>query len=239
MKQLKNGAILKFYEFISPFLSHNIIQQDKLPGHSALLISAAAGDEAIGAAGTILSHISEGGQFTTLYCSQTTGKEVKESEKTALMLGSKVNHFLPFAKGSLSKSSKFPQSLAKAIEKINPDVVLIPSMMETNADNAAISEALVKIRKKIDLDFMIMAYSVWMPIMPNCIFDISKVWNEKKSVLDYCSILQTAQPAKDYVKVAEGINQYWGQSVSPNIKYAEAFLMATAQKYISMARKAL
>jgi LmbE family N-acetylglucosaminyl deacetylase len=222
---------------MQPFLDYSVVKENKIPGHNVLLISAHPGDEALGAAGIILNHVAAGGKFTTLYCSQTTGEDVKDCEKTALMLGSKTNHFLPFSKGKLGKTSKFPQTLAKALEKINPDVILLPSMMETDPDNAAISQALVKIRKKINTNFMILAYSAWLPIMPNCIYDISQVWESKKKIVAYCSSLQKTSKQKDYVKIAEGINQYWGQIADPDIKYAEAFFMATAEKYISIVKK--
>jgi hypothetical protein len=89
---------------------------------------------------------------------------------------------------------------------------------------------------------MVAAYSVWMPAMPNCIFDITPLWEKKKEILKFCNAAQVKETktiSKDFLKIAEGICQYWGQLKSPDIKYAEAFFITTAKSYIRLVKKVL
>jgi hypothetical protein len=239
MKNLKNRHIFRFYEHLQPFFDYSISLEKDIPGHNALLISANPGDEALGCAGTLINHVENGGKLEVLYCYQTNTDDVKKAEKTALMLGSKVNHFMPFDKNKLDSGSKFAETLAKLINKTKPEVIFVPFMMEVEAESRIISKTLLKIKNQIELDFMVLAYSVWMPMMPNRIFDISQTWNKKKKILDYCAQLQDEKNAKDYAKIAEGIGQYWGQIYDSSIDYAEAFFMSTIEKYISLTKKVL
>jgi LmbE family N-acetylglucosaminyl deacetylase len=81
---------------------------------------------------------------------------------------------------------------------------------------------------------MIYAYSVWAPLNPNCLVDISGVWEEKKKAIE-CYKTQLA--SRDYVKIAQGLNQYWGEIKSHGMQYAEVFLKATVKEYISLGKK--
>ena len=240
MKYLKNRRIFRLYEHILPFLNYSISLESKLPEKKVLLIAANEGDEVIGCAGTILKHIGAGGSVETLYCCQNNSVELKKAEKIGSMLGSNVKHFMPFTPNKLGDGDKFAEALMRLLLRVNPKIVFVPFMLDADSDNRAISKTLAKIARKIDLDFMIAAYSVWMPAMPNCIFDISPVWEKKKEILKFCnssSSKETKVISKDFLKIAEGICQYWGQLKSPDIKYAEAFFMTTAKSYIKLVKK--
>ncbi|MDR2708838.1 MAG: PIG-L family deacetylase [Elusimicrobiota bacterium] len=237
MNYLKNRTIFKLYEKVQPFLDYKITLRPELPGQNVLAVVVNVGDEVLGCGGTLLKHISEGGQVDILYCSVSNSEDVQEYEKVAHAIGAKNVHFTPYKKNNFDKV-KFQQTLSNLLSKVNPDIVFVPSMLELDPANRAISKALVKIKQKESLDFLVFAYSSFLPILPNTLIDISKFAAKKKQILEYVNQIQRGA-VRDYVKIAQGISQYWGQIEDTSINFAEAFLMLTADKYTTLAKKTL
>jgi hypothetical protein len=48
------------------------------------------------------------------------------------------------------------------------------------SDQVSFSKTVISIKKEIDLNFMVYSYAVLSPLNPNCLFDISDVWELKK-----------------------------------------------------------
>jgi LmbE family N-acetylglucosaminyl deacetylase len=236
MGALKNRTIFKFYEKLQNFFDYSITIRDKLPGHNVLVISTNPGDEALGCAGTIMSHVKNGGVVNVLYSCLQNSDGLKEQENIARMMGAKNIYFIPQVGGSgKGKAMKFQEALLRVISKLKPDIVFMPSMLEPDSRNLSISKTLVQLRKQIDLNFLIFAYSVTMPVLPNSLVDISNFAPQKKKILE-CVNQFKANTNFDYAKIAFGIDQYWAQSQGASMNFAEVFFMATANKYITLAK---
>ncbi|MDR0823019.1 MAG: PIG-L family deacetylase [Endomicrobium sp.] len=234
MSKLKNSNAYRLYEFIQPFLTYNIPLETELPENKVLVLAPHQCDEAIGCAGALLNHSKKGGVIEIAYCTNDTPERMKEAEKAASLIGAKKNHFLQFPIKGLKENKEFCESLIRLFDRVQPEVVFLPFWFDNHHDHVALSKALIKIRKKIDLDFVVYAYCVWSPLIPNCLFDISSVWKEKQKVIEcYKSQMKT----KDLVRVAEGLDQYWGEVKTSGMQYAEPFFMATAKKYFALGRK--
>ncbi|MDR1695573.1 MAG: PIG-L family deacetylase [Endomicrobium sp.] len=234
MKYLRYKHLFRMYEFIQPFINYSVPLEESLKGGKVLALAPHQDDEAIGCGGTILKHTKSGGHAEIAFCTNDTYERRRESEAAASLLGSKRNHFLQFPLRSLDGNKKFEQTLQKLLYKVKPEIVFLPFWFDKHEDHRAVSKALIKIRKKIKTGFMVYAYSVWAPLNPNVIFDISAEWEIKKKAIE-CYRTQTA--SRDYVKIARSINEYWGEIKSPGMQYAEAFFKATSEEYISLGKK--
>lgn len=234
MKYLRYRHLFRLFEHIQPFLNYSIPKENELPADKVLVIAPHQDDESIGCAGTILKHTKSGKKAEIAFCTHESNDRMKESEKAASILGSKRNHFLQFPIRSLDGNKKFEENLKMLLKKTAPEIVFVPFWFDNHPDHRAVSKAFIKIKNKIDPNIMIYAYSVWMPLNPNCIIDISDVWEEKKKAIQ-CYKTQTA--SRDYVKIAQGLNQYWAEIKTPGMQYAETFFRATLKEYISIGKK--
>ncbi|MDR3243791.1 MAG: PIG-L family deacetylase [Elusimicrobiota bacterium] len=234
MSKLKNRNMYRLFEYIQPFLTYSISLEKQIPENKVLVLAPHQYDEAIGCAGTLINHTRKGGVVEIAYCTHDTPERMKEAERAASLLGAKRNHFLQFPIKGLKDNKEFRESLIRLFDRVQPEVVFLPFWFDNHPDHIALSKTLVKIRKKINLDFLVFAYCVWSPLTPNCLFDISDVWKDKVKVIEsYKSQMQV----KDCVKIAQGLNQYWGEMKTPSMKYAESFFTSTARKYMSLGKK--
>jgi len=222
------------YEYIQPYINYSIPIEESLQGAKVLVLAPHQDDEAIGCGGTIIKHIKAGGIAEVAFCTHESPERMRESEKATSALGVKRNHFLQFPIRTLDSNKQFEESLVFLFNAIKPELVFLPFWFDKHEDHRAVSKALIKIKKKISTDFMIYAYSVWSPLNPNVLHDISKEWELKKKAIE-CYKTQTA--SRDYVRIAQGLNQYWGEIKRPGMQYAETFFKATATEYISLGKK--
>ncbi|MCL2334915.1 MAG: PIG-L family deacetylase [Endomicrobia bacterium] len=234
MKYLRYRHLFRLYEHVQPFINYSIPLEEKLADKKVLVIAPHQDDEAIGCAGTVINHVKNGGEAEILFCTNDTYERMKESEKASSIIGSKRNHFLQFPIRTLDGNKKFEENLSLIFQKTKPETVFLPFWFDNHPDHRAVSKALISLKKKIPMNFMVYAYSVWTPLNPNCIFDISGVWEEKKKAIE-CYKTQLA--SRDYVKIAQSLNQYWAEIKNPQMQYAETFFKATAQEYISLGKK--
>jgi LmbE family N-acetylglucosaminyl deacetylase len=233
MEKMKNRNLYRFFEYIRSFLNYSIPVEKKLPASKILLIAPIQGDEAIGCSGVLSANAHKKGSLEIIYCTKDTPERMKEAEKAASLLGSKRNHFLQFPEKHLTDNKDFCENLIKLFNNIKPAVVFLPFWFDNHPTHIALSKALLRIRKKIELEFVVYAYGVWTPIIPNCVFDITDEWESKKKVLE----CYKSQDQKNHIRMVEGINQYWASMKVPDGKYAEAFFTISAAKYISLGRK--
>lgn len=234
MRYLRNRHLFRLYEHIQPFINYSIPRENEISGNKALVIAPHQDDESIGCAGTIIKHTKAGGEAEIAFCTYDTTERMKESEKAASILGSKRNHFLQFPIRTLDGNKAFENNLVTLFEKTSPEIVFLPFWFDNHPDHRAVSKALIKIRKRIDFNFMVYAYPVWSPLNPNCLIDISNEWEDKKKAIE-CYKTQTV--SRDYVKIAQGLNQYWAEIKMPGMKYAETFFRSTVKEYISLGKK--
>jgi LmbE family N-acetylglucosaminyl deacetylase len=236
MKRLKNRHLFRMYEYIQPFINYSIPNEESVWGNKILVIAPHQDDEAIGCGGTLVKNVKAGKHMEIVFCTHDTTERMEEAQKAVVIIGSKKNHFMQFPIRTLSGNKDFYNSLASVINKAEPDVLFMPFLFDKHDDHRAITQAIIDIKKDINLNFMIYSYAVWSPLNPNCLFDISAQWELKKQVIE-CYKTQIA--TRDYIKIAQGLNQYWGELKEHGMNYAETFFKASAKEYISLGKKIL
>ncbi|MDR1195082.1 MAG: PIG-L family deacetylase [Endomicrobium sp.] len=234
MKYLRYRHLFRLFEYVQPFINYSIPKEEALPGDNVLVIAPHQDDEAIGCAGTVIKHTRSGKKAEIAFCTFDSAKRMQESEQAALALGSKRNHFLQFPIRSLDGNKAFEENMAMLLKKTSPEIIFLPFWFDNHPDHRAVSKSLIKIKNKIDMNIMVYAYAVWSPLNPNCFVDISSVWEDKKAAIE-CYKTQTV--SRNYVKIAQGLNQYWAEIKAPGTQYAETFFKATIKEYISLGKK--
>lgn len=237
MKYASYRNVFKMYEYIQPFLKYSLPLEENLPAKKVLVIAPHQDDESIGCGGTIIKHVKEGGTVEIVFCTSGEKERMDETEKAVKILGSKINHFLQFDIRSLyNNASKLAERFTEIFNRIEPEIIFLPFMIDNHQDHIAVSRAFVKAYKKKKINSLVYAYSVWTTMIPNVVIDISQQWESKKQAIK-CYKTQTA--GRDYVTMASSISKYWAIVKGRNIQYCESFFKATAGEYVSLVKKVL
>ncbi|MDR3113701.1 MAG: hypothetical protein LBU09_04930 [Endomicrobium sp.] len=233
--KIKYRNYLRAIEYVRPFMNYSLTCETDIPEKKTLLISANQVDETAACAGTLIKHVKSGGSLETVFCVYESTKRMKEAEKAAAAIGSKINHFLQLHPKSLDGNALFEKNLTAVFYKVKPEAVFLPFAIDANTDNAAVSQAIIKIKNKTKFHFIVYAYFASTFISPNAVFDISDVWEEKKKAIE---CYKTVCQEKDYVKTIEGVNAYFARFTG-KAQYAEAFFKATSYEYAALAKEIL
>lgn len=237
MKYASYRSVFKMYEHIQPFLKYSLPLEDELPGKKVLVLAPHQDDESIGCGGTIIKHSKLGGTIEIVFCTSGGEERMREAKEAAKILGSRINHFLQFDIRSLYKNTgKLADRFTELFNRLNPDIIFMPFMIDKHQDHIAISKAFAKAYKNKSIDSLIYAYSVWTTLIPNVVIDITEQQEQKKQAIN-CYTTQMAD--RDYVTMAESISKYWSVVKGKNTQYCEPFFKATAGEYVSLIKKIL
>ena len=194
-------------------------------GRRLLVISPHPDDESIGPGGLLWAHrgLSEihilcltngekGGQLSAKDFKKSKGAGFKkmaeirrrELSGVARLLGAKSLTFLGLEDGSLPTEGEAVGRLAREVEKVNPDVVLLPWFLDKHPDHR--SANLLYARACAERRGMVLGYEIWEPLEPNALLDISgKRFKGKLSMIDlYKSQLRTV----DYTNLARTLGSF-------------------------------
>jgi LmbE family N-acetylglucosaminyl deacetylase len=217
-------------------------------GKKIIVLSPHMDDEVLGCGGTLFQHILKGAEVTVVYLTDgatggmlpensTDGKEKvglvevrkQEARLATKTLGIQTCIFLDFAEGHLESNSKIQDELRKIISSIRPDLVYLPSFLEEHPDHRVVTEILLSASEKIDCQFYCCLYEVWTPIFPNCLVNISKVIQIKKSAIE-CYKSQLCE--NNYLHSFLGLNAYRALALATaNCDFAEAFFRVPLTDY--------
>jgi len=237
MKYASYRSLFRMYEYIQPFLKYSLPMEENLPGTKVLAIAPHQDDESIGCGGTLLKHTKAGGRLEIVFCTSNGEKRMYEAKDAAKILGSRISHFLQFETRSLYKNTNLlAEKFTELFNRVRPDIVFLPFMIDNHQDHIAISRAFAKAYKNKAIDCFVYAYSVWTTLIPNVVIDITENWEQKKQAID-CYKTQTA--TRDYVTMASSISKYWSVVKGKNTQYCEAFFKATSSEYVSLVKKIL
>ena len=237
MKYASYRSVFRMYEYIQPFLKYSLPFEEQLPGKKVLVIAPHQDDESIGCGGTLIKHTKAGGRLEIAFCTSGGEKRMYEAKDAAKLLGSRINHFLQFETRSLYKNTnQLAERFTELFNRVKPEIVFLPFMIDNHQDHVAISRAFVKAYKNRTINCLIYAYSIWTTLIPNVIFDISEQWEQKKQAIEY---YKTQTATRDYVTMASSISKYWSVVKGRNTQYCEAFFKATSSEYVSLVKKIL
>ncbi len=237
MKYASYRSVFKMYEYVQPFLKYSLPLEEELPGNKVLVIAPHQDDESIGCGGTLIKHTKAGGRLEIAFCTSGGEKRLYEAKDAAKVLGAKISHFLQFDIRSLySNTTQLAERFTELFNRVKPEIVFLPFMIDNHQDHVSISKAFVKANKMKSVNCMVYAYSVWTTLIPNVVIDISEQWEQKKQAIE-CYKTQTA--TRDYVTMASSISKYWSVVKGKNTQYCEAFFRATSSEYVSLVKKIL
>lgn len=177
---------------------NNMISNEK---QKILVLSPHVDDESIGLAGTIIKHkernddiycvyITDGGASDSDLSKENVIKERKnEAEKVSKKLNFLEMIFLDEPDGKVKCNEELSGKLYNIIEKINPDIIYTPFLIDGHNDHVETTKALIKSLDKYNKDFFnIFMYEINCNIKSDIINSIStmdkRIYNEKIALLN-------------------------------------------------------
>jgi len=222
----------------------------KLNGSRILILSPHPDDEVIGCAGAIIKCVESQGEVKVMHFTDGSGgfpedfkptraeriemakKREEEAEKVKDFLAISDVVFLKYKDSSLTPTKNLINYLTQQIKNYKPDVIFVPSSLDTNQDHFETARTFYLASKNLPPNTTIMQYDVWSPTFANYYLDIDKEINSK---LDAIKIYQSQIQSRDYSKAIEGLNRYRG-TIYGKSKYAEAYLKTDLKTFQTLAK---
>lgn len=213
-------------------------------GKTIMVLAPHQDDEVIGCGGMMLLQRKAGYPVQTVFVQSGAAEflqdpqekqriiAIREAEaKAAATLGGfEPPIFLRHAEIKVSNIESVAQSIEATIQKIKPDVIFSPFMLDPHADHTLTNVALALALKKSNYKCRIMGYEVWSNCIANVGIGIDEVVEEKKKLIA-CYKSQLAQT--DYVHSTIGINMYHSRTFGePGVKYVEMFFDLPSKEFI-------
>lgn len=215
---------------------------DKPEGSKVLVIAPHPDDDIIGCGGTIRLHRQLGHTVTILYV--TDGERgirnmnpIKTAELRRLEAGLAARHLgvdeehlyhLHLRDGDMINQCGTNHDFRTILEKSNPDIIYLPSFIETHRDHFA---ANVLLKNNLIKNVTVAAYEIWSPLIPNRLVNITPVIEAKRqALLEHAS----QQKELDYLDAALSLNRYRAAMYKKEIQYAEAFIYCTSSQYFEL-----
>lgn len=213
-------------------------------------------DEAIGCGGAILQHVAAGARVVVAFLTDGQAGDrrlydprVSEAERQAIRewlhatrreearcwcegAGVAAHHFLDAPDGRLGEPAVLARTeplLRGLLQQEQPQVVYLPSLLDTHRDHAASNRLLVRslpgIQPQPD---WLRGFEVWSPTVANVVLDIEAQWPHKRALLlGYQSQLRDV----DYVRAVDGLNAYRAMLLPGGSGHAEAFLQLSVTEH--------
>ena len=215
---------------------------DKPDGDRILVMAPHPDDDVIGCGGTIRLHRQFGHTVSIIYltdgergirslnATKTAELRTQEAVRAASYLGvPEENLFHLHLKDSdVINQCGSNYDFRQILENINPDIIYLPSFIESHRDHYA---ANVLLKNNLVRDATIAAYEIWTPLIPNRLVNITSVIDDKRSALQaHASQLKEL----DYLDAALGLNRYRAAMFRRESQYAEAFIYCTSMQYFEL-----
>lgn len=212
------------------FSGHLKIRELPPPGGRILVLAPHPDDEVLGPGGTL-----RGAARATLamvYLTSGTPEEtaMREEEARAVCreLGAE-GHFLRLVDGGLATSGAAAQALAGVIKGFQPDVLMLPFMLDDHPDHRSASLLLAAACECLALEPEVWAYQVYSAMMSNVVVDIT-AWRGAKS--DLIRYYQSQLARRDWVNFSLGLNAWNSRFLKTgNTAWAECFFVLPLAEY--------
>jgi LmbE family N-acetylglucosaminyl deacetylase len=256
--QVKNilRSVLSLKKILSSELVFKIAKKDlktqfakKTGNGKVLVLSPHPDDEVIGCGGAILKHLDNDDPIKVIHFTDGSGgfpddfkpseaekkqmAKVREDEANRVKEVFGINDvvFLKFKDSKLNASKSLVSYLSQQIHDYKPQVIYVPSYLDTNPDHQETARCLYMALKNIKADITVLQYEVWSPSYANLYLDID---TEMERKLKAIKIYQSQLKSRDYDKAIEGLNLYRG-TIYGKSKYAEGYLKTDLKTYLVLA----
>jgi LmbE family N-acetylglucosaminyl deacetylase len=189
-------------------------------GKRILVIAPHPDDETIGAGGFLLKHRGkseihlltvfngEGGgrlesgpwQDTPEYKSRLIAARQEEVNEIARRLRAAGLRHLDIPDGSIGPNIDAARKLRVAIDRVNPDIVLLPWFLDRQRDHRVVN--ILYAWACQDFRAMVLSFEIWEMLQPNAILDIAEVLEEK---LELVACYRTQTATIDYLSLCQGL----------------------------------
>lgn len=207
--------------------------------HDALVLAPHPDDESIGCGGSICRHAKAGSRVKVIFL--TSGEQgdfegrfgsdyqkirLQSAENALSILQVKEHEFWGYGDRELfSKMNEVIERLSSVIKSFSPSVLYVPSPFDIHPDHRTAFLIAWKIYKNIPLKLLL--FETLVPLYPNILVDITQEWSSKKHAIEsYWTELYYT----NYTEKVEGLNRYRTATLSRDVLYAEAFLLADPEK---------
>ncbi len=224
---------------------------------NVLVLAPHMDDEVIGCGGTLHRHVLAGARVTVVFMTdgrrgdpdlyqdsalsaaeiaqaETTlvGRRKQEAHRAAQIIGIRKVVFLDGPDGGLDVTPDLVEALLDDLEATRPDVVYLPSMLDTHLDHWATHRLFHEVTRVFSPSPrwrpVYREYEVWTPLLANRLVDISDVFHVKQEALKQ---YESQNARIDYVRAAEGLSIYRSIYPQRGRGYAEALFESTPEQY--------
>lgn len=150
---------------------------------------------------------------------------VQESLRAAQVLGLPEPAFLQIPDRGMHYAEPLIKTLENALEQLQPQYLLLPSLSEPHPDHQAVALAGLAAAQRSRFPETVMFYEVGAPLHPNSILDITGVAHLKWQALDEFTSQEAIQPYKIHSQ-ALAVLRSFGRG--PECTNAEAFFQVDA-----------
>jgi LmbE family N-acetylglucosaminyl deacetylase len=213
-------------------------------GERLLVLAPHPDDEAIGCGGVVAQHLRSGRRVMIVIATDGTAatqtsdpagyrdRREDETRRGVERLGTgAVIEFLRVPDRQLESGQIAPR-LREILTSYQPDLVLLPSLVEIHPDHIALSRAFCDL---LAGDAALTAsiavarigfYEVSNPLRPNTLVDITA---ESESKYAAISAHTSQMELRDYVAFPRGLNAFRAMSLGPETRFAEAYFVIGAE----------
>ncbi len=143
-----------------------------------------------------------------------------ESRAAAKVLNLPEPEFFGRQDGALLNDKDIEELLFERLQSWMPTTLVVPSIWEMHRDHRATSELGLSLAKRLDSVRRIAFYEVGVPLVPNCLEDITQCQELKWLAMNqFASQLQV----QDYAEQIRGLNKFRSYTLGMEVHYAEAF----------------
>ncbi|MFH1097606.1 MAG: PIG-L deacetylase family protein [Candidatus Desantisbacteria bacterium] len=234
--RVKWKNVLRFYEYIQPYLKVSKPIEEKPVGKMVLVLSPHIDDDILGAGGTLYKHHLAGDKIVSIYIASLNDKDIrqKEGERATEIIGIDELIFLDYEIKKLDHSTReISRQIADLLNKYQPDIVYLPFMLDNHNDHISTNKIFLDaLSLRPAPSLLIYAYEIWSTLFPNVLVDITdQIEVKKQAILEYKSQLLN----NNYLDAIVGLNRYRGILSKAN-GYAEGFFRSTPEGYRNLWR---
>lgn len=214
-------------------------------------------DEVLGCGGLVAELVEAGAEVRVLFLTDGGGqgetdrkaysrRRRRESARAARVLGVKGTEHLGLPDGAVTGALRaLVQAIRERLSSHRPDLVLVPSPLESSADHrasfAALGEVLSPLRGGDPLhtalrSLRVLVYEVNHPGYPDLLVDVSRqVTKIEEAMACYAS----QQERHDYLGAALGLRRYRTLSLPPEVVAAEGYRDLSVDDFTTRSRAGL
>lgn len=149
-----------------------------------------------------------------------SGERLAESARAARVLGLESPRCWRLADRDVQYGEELVRRMLDAIAELQADVVYAPSPWELHPDHRATCLAALEAARRLGGTLTLCLYEVSAPLRPNCLVDITPVWQAKQAAMQEFASQEAHLP---YASFIGALNRFRALTLHPGAQRAEAF----------------